>query len=392
MNRFSFIVLIWFNCLLPSLLGGVSTDKELGLEVLWDLELERFRVFRPHGKAQIDFDSESGMYNMSLSFLAWMNEAADVENQLDQSRIEARSALFNFFFDSYLVSIGQMIVDWGETFGYRPSDLVNARDLRNFPPLDLDANKIPVTAMRFAGSLDFLQGEFIFSPLSSYPLLPKRLADGSTLRAPTRNESWFEQSEYGMKLGILLGSGNIDFYTYKHLNRIPILDLSSEGWRSHYEILDSFGLNSAFSFDSFVIRCDGLLSPRHPILVRAFSDLKEYDRYFSLTFGLDWSYEQVSLLGLQAHLERYPIKKEPNQKGISMQARHELSNFNVSLALSLYRGFIHKDHREEIKLSKKVGPNLDLSIGLERLFWVENSPIALTANSRSFTGKIAYQF
>ena len=394
MNRLFLVIFVLSNCLLltPPILGELSSNQEIGLEVLWEANSERFKVVRPYGKIQAHLDSESGLYDMGLSMLAWGNGAADVENKLDQSRFEARSALCNLFLDSYLVSIGQMIVDWGETFGYRPSDLVNARDFRNFSPIDLDANKIPITALRVAGSMGALQGEMIYSPLSSYPLLPKQLADGSLLHTPARNETWFEQAEYGFKAGVLLDYGNIDFFAYRHLNRLPVLSLSLQGWHAQFESLSSFGINSAFSRDRFVLRMDGIISPKYPLLIRTFASKPEYASYSSLTVGFDLSSDRGSLLGLQTHLEHYPIQENRIQKGVSMQARHDFWNCDTSLAISIYRGFVFKEGREEIKLNTKAGSALDLSIGGERTHWGNGSPMAVAENSRSYSSKIAYQF
>ncbi|NRA45588.1 MAG: hypothetical protein HRU09_11590 [Oligoflexales bacterium] len=385
------LISLCLSVFMPSAFGEVSTRKELGLEALWDAEIGRFKVFRPYGGAQLDVDSEEGFYSFNLSVLAWMNNAVDVENKLDRSRVEARSAILNLFFDSFLISVGPMIVDWGETFGYRPSDLVNARDIRNFSPLDLDANKIPTTALRVGGSLNSLQGEFIYCPVSAYPVLPKELG-GLSVQEPTKNEAWFEQAEYGFKAGLLFDAANIDVFAYRHLNRIPALSFGADRIMPIYEAINSFGLSSAYSLETLVLRCDGLISPQHPMLVQTSQETIAYGRYSSLTLGIDWNYEDHTQIGLQAHLDRFPILDKQQQKGLSMQVRYELWGGDLSLLASVYRGIDYEDEREEATVNTKLGSNLNLSIGGERMHWAKGSPMAVTANTRNYTSKIAYQF
>ena len=377
--------------MLPFSFGEVSSQNEVGIDFNWGADSSQIKILRPYGIMQLDTESEEGLYSFNLSLLAWQNLAADEQNKLDRSRVEARSAILNFFADNFLISVGQMTVDWGETFGYRPSDIVNPRDLRNFSPLNLDDNKIPLTALRVAASFGLLHGELVYSPLSQYTLLPKEIG-GITLDTPRKNEVWFNEGELGFKAGFLLDSANIDFFVYRHLNRLPSLLLNTISWVPLFESINSFGINAAFSFERSVLRLDGMISTHHPILYQLASDSLTYGRYITLTAGFDWTFENNALLGIQAHYDRYPITQKQEQYGLSMQAQYDISDYDSSIEASVYRGFIYKDQRDELKVKTKLGSHMDISVGSERMHWGHSSPMAIVANSRSYTGKLAYQF
>lgn len=392
MNRYLLGFLSIWSMLLTSLLAEVRRDEKLGLHVGSQSDESNFEIIRPYGQLYLDFDSETGTYSLNLSLLAWQNLAADDENGLDVSRVEARSGLVNFFFDTLLISVGQMIIDWGETFGYRPSDLVNARDIRNFSPLDLESNKIPIAAIRTAMSLEDFHGELIYSPLGSYPILPKKLNDGTVLREPSKNRAWFEQAEFGIKTGVLFDSGNVDLFVYRHLNRVPVLSFELDAWKPEFMMINSLGLNSAFSFDTWVLRLDSIISPKHPYLLRTPTIPEASAEYSSLTVGLDWNLSHTSLLGIQIHQERFPISDDKLQRGLSIQARESFWNNYMDIGFSVYRGIVYRDEREELNFDLKLKDGIEIGFGGERMHWANGSPMALTGNFCKYTGKIAYHF
>ena len=304
---------------------------------------------------------------------AWKNFSAQ-QNQLAESEVSLRELSISQWLDWGGYRAGLQSVQWGETFGYRPLDLVQTRNYRDYSFLDTTRSRIPVLAINATWMWEDFRGQLIFNPRSERPILSATV-NGVTIINEERDPSILNSPEFGTKVGITKEGYNLDLYWYRHLSRSPKLvsSLNSNAvpvLTTFYDQVHSTGGSFSMAISDWVLRTDALATFNQP-----FTGSNQTQTTYSLTTGTDYSPSSIEGLtvGVQGHIDRYNIIGSPVNLAASALVRKAFLQGKLSFEGQVYQSLTLRDQWLTLQSRLFFLEQWEIQLGAE---WVSADPLS----------------
>lgn len=294
----------------------------------------------------------------------------------------------SYWGDRWGISAGAQQVTWSETFGYQAVDIVNARDFRDFGPLDHGRNR--VAALNLNGF--FTTGAFkisgYLSPQGQVPRLPSTF-QGIAIQNDLRAGDFFTYPEGGLRVSTTLADSNASVFVYRHLNRLPAFVLGPAGTlNAVYRPVLSYGATFSKGFSEIVLRADGIVTHDHPVSDPTLRTTSKQVTY-SAAAGLDWSPGSADslTLGVQASLDRFAVIGSDARAGAAAMVRKGFSNGKFELEGKASSRFQSRDYWLQVSGRLRLGDLWEWKVGGEWLGDDPSSPTSLLG----YTGRVSTQ-
>lgn len=321
---------------------------------------------------QTSLEVNESPWEAKLTLWGWKN--FQFKNYaMEEYDLAVRTARISYWSDSWGVSAGLGELHWGETFGLQPTDLINARNYRDFPILDHGRNRVPALLMNAFKQFDSWKLETFFNPMGTLPILPNQL-QGLALLQPERSTYFWTQPEFGMRVGQELSQGRWNLFALHHASRFPALVLVPRtgglNWDARFAPVSSVGSSVSFSFGDFVYRIDAVATPSHPCSDGLRSSPCDV---YSVVAGADWAAAQIPSLtvGAQWHVDRYPLLDARARHGASVFVRKGLFSDQLTAELMGFAGVSLRDRWLRAKADWTVSRECTVGALAE---WIEADP------------------
>ncbi len=338
-------------------------------------------------KIQLDLQAEGR---------AWLTDARGTAER-DWSEIAPRNFYVTFTEEDLRLRVGYQILNWGETFGTPPTDLMNPRDYRNFDFLDSPKNKIAIPLLSASYSLGDGNLQAFFSPKGNAPHLPKAL-NGIAINSSSVKDRWLESFEAGGRFSYVLSSMNFDLSYLNHFNRFPALDLNPI--LTGVELVpvlknvSTFGLGVSRGFEQVVLRADARYTVENPVGISVAQPIRTFRDSYAVVVGADWSptFVEMLTLGIQLQLDRYPIPGTTEQPAVNFLARKSLFRDRMDLEAQFFQGLKLKDRFLQLVVAIRPYGSWTGRFLFQGFRSDPASPLSFLGNYDRLGGEIAFAF
>ncbi len=330
---------------------------------------------------QIAAKKNIGVVETHAEVWAWKNFSA-LNYGLTDSEVALRGLRASYWGDSAGLSVGLQEAHWGETFGFQASDILQARNFRDFAFLDHGRNRIPAVLLKADWNLGWVKLQGIANPKGEVPILPETLS-GVRVVNREQNKEWLVHPEFGMRASVPLDGANVDAFVYRHLARTPDLfpRLTPNGPElvASYDPVLSTGMAFSKSLSDFVVRGDAIVT---------------FPAVHNVVLGTDWTPGDLIegfTAAVQAQTDR--AKGSPrNNYGLSLLLRKTLFSDKIEVEGQGYASVITQDRWVQGAIKGRFGNAWDAKVGVEWVSADPTSPLALFSGLSRVSSQVGYTF
>ncbi len=317
--------------------------------------------------------------------------------QQDGTEIAPRNAHVSFTRNDLRIRVGYQVLNWGETFGIPPTDIMNPRDYRNYDFLDSPRNKlsIPLASASYTFADGSVQG--FVSPRRNAPRLPKSLG-GVAIDDTNLRDGWFQSAEAGARFSYVLSSMNFDITYLFQANRFPVLDQRLAGTAPQLVQtlgnVHTVGLSASKGFEEVVIRADGRYTADHPVGTTLAAPTRTYMDSYSAVVGADWTPTFIDgfTIGAQAQLDRHPVPGVDTQFGANLLLRKSLFRDKLELEGQYFQGLRLSDHFLQTGITVRPAGTWTAKVFLQSFKPDGSSPLRFLGSYDRLGGEVAFSF
>lgn len=359
------------------------TDKTLLSRALIEATLKH--AFYADEETQVELQAEGR---------AWLTGAVGTSER-DWSQVAPRNFHLTVTEEDLRVRLGYQVLNWGETFGIPPTDIVNPRDYRNFDFLDSPKNKIAIPLLSASYTIGEGSLQAFFSPKGNAAHLPKSVS-GLPVNTSRVKDRWLDTFEAGGRFSYVLSSMNFDVSYLYHFNRFPALDINPT--LSGVELLPAFtnvstlGVGVSRGFEEVVVRADARYTFNNPVGLTLSTPTRTYRDAYAIVLGTDWSpgFVETLTLGVQLQLDRYPVPGTSEQPAVNFMARKSLWRDRLDLEAQYFQGLKLADHFLQLAATVRPWGGLTGRFLFQSFRSVAGSPLRFLGNYDRLGGEIAY--